>query len=113
MKGNGWALLLAVVLAARGVGLLPRGREMEELTLVSALAADRAGAAVAVTAVTGVRASQDEEPQVLTGKGQSLAEACRGLGKRAVPSLIWGRLTAFWWGRTWPARDCGRPWTLC
>ncbi|MCI5704948.1 MAG: hypothetical protein MR272_07050 [Pseudoflavonifractor sp.] len=89
MKGNGWALLLAVVLAARGVGLLPRGREMEELTLVSALAADRAGAAVAVTAVTGVRASQDEEPQVLTGKGQSLAEACRGLGKKgsAVPYL--------------------------
>lgn len=89
MKGNGWALLLALVLAARGAGLLPRGREMEELVLVAALAADGSPSAVTVTAVTGVRTSQDEEPQVLTGTGQSLAEACQGLGEQdgTVPYL--------------------------
>lgn len=89
MKGNGWALLLTLVLAARGAGLLPRGREMEELALVSALAADRTASEVTVTAVTGVRVSQNEEPQVLTGAGQSLAEACQGLGEKdsAVPYL--------------------------
>lgn len=89
MKGNGWALLLALVLAARGAGLLPRGQEMEELALVAALAADGSASAVTVTAVTGVRISQDEEPKVLTGKGASLAEACQGLKKQddAIPYL--------------------------
>lgn len=84
MKGKGLALLLAVVLAARGAGLLPPGREMEELALVSALAADRTASAVTVTAVTGVRASQNEEPRVLAGEGQSLAEACHGLGEKGT-----------------------------
>lgn len=79
MKGRVWAAVLAVILAARGAGILPRGREMEELALIAALAVDQAGHGVTVTAVTGVRASQGEEPEVLTGAGESLAAACRAV----------------------------------
>ena len=79
MKGRVWAVVLAVILAARGAGILPRGQEMEELALITALAVDQAGHGVTVTAVTGVRASQGEEPEVLTGAGKSMAAACRAM----------------------------------
>lgn len=72
MKKGCWAAVLAFLLAAGCLGSLPRGREMEELQLVTALALDGRR----VTAVTGVRASEGEEPQILTGEGDSLAAAC-------------------------------------
>lgn len=78
MKGHRWALALALLLAAKGAGLLPQGREPEERKLVSALAVD-GDREISVTAVTGVRTTEDEEPEVLTGTGDSLAAACREL----------------------------------
>lgn len=78
MKNGKWVLLLALLLAARGTGLLPAGRGLEERKLVTALAVDGTGE-IALTAVTGVRASEDEEAEVLTGTGDSLAAACRAL----------------------------------
>lgn len=72
MKKGYWAIALALLLAAGSLGALPRGREMEELKLITALALD----GQKVTAITGVRASEGEEPQVLTGEGDSLAAAC-------------------------------------
>lgn len=64
------ALLALVVVEISGV--LPRSREMEELKLVTALAFD----GTKVTALTGVRVTEEEEAQALTGEGKSLAEAC-------------------------------------
>ncbi len=78
MKGGRWAILLAALLAAKGAGVLPQSREMEELKLITTLAMD-GGEVVTVTAVTGVRVTEDEEPEVFTGTGGSLAEACRTL----------------------------------
>jgi len=76
MKGRIWAVILVLALGARGAGILPQGREMEELSLIASLAADGGAGEVRVTAVTGVRASEGEEPQVLTGTGEDLARAC-------------------------------------
>lgn len=72
MKKYGLLLGLAALLAAGAFGLLPKGREMEELKLVTALAFD----GDQVTALTGVRVTEAEEAQTLTGKGESLAQAC-------------------------------------
>lgn len=79
MKGKIWAIALALLLAAKGAGLLPQGREMEELRLITALAADKRGTGVALTAVTGVRAVEGEEPQVLDGEGRDMASACQAV----------------------------------
>ena len=57
---------------------MPQDRELEERKLVSALAVDE-GERTTVTAITGVRVSEDEKPEVLTGSGDSLAAACREL----------------------------------
>ena len=78
MKGSKWALALAVLLAAKGAGVLPQSREPEERKLVAVLAVD-GEKEITVTAVTGVRASEEEEPEVLKGTGDSLAAACREL----------------------------------
>lgn len=73
-----WGLLLAALLVAKGAGILPQSRGLEERKLISALAVD-GGEEISVTAVTGVRVSEDEEAEVLTGTGDSLAKACRAL----------------------------------
>lgn len=78
MKGGRWALLLALLLVAQSGGLLPQSRGPEERKLVSALAVD-GEKEISVSAVTGVRASEDEEAEVLTGTGDCLAAACREL----------------------------------
>ena len=78
MRGRKWALILVALLMAKGAGLLPQSRGLEERKLISALAVD-GGEEITVTAVTGVRASEDEEAEVLIGNGESLAEACRAL----------------------------------
>ena len=78
MRGRKWALILVALLMAKGAGLLPQSRGLEERKLISALAVD-GGEEITVTAVTGVRASEDEEAEVLIGHGESLAEACRAL----------------------------------
>ena len=72
LRESKWILALALLLAAGSLGALPKGREMEELKLITALALD----GDKVTAITGARASEGEEPQVLTGEGESLAAAC-------------------------------------
>lgn len=78
MGKKGWAIALALLLAGKGAGLLPQGREPEGRRLVSALAVD-GGREVRLTAVTGARASEQETAEVLTGTGDSLAAACREL----------------------------------
>lgn len=75
MKKSYWVAALALLLAAQGFGILPKGREMEGLKLVTALAFDDTKA----TALTGVRVTEAEEAQVLTGEGESLAAACNEL----------------------------------
>lgn len=76
MRGRLWAALIGTVLLLRGAGVLPDGREMEELTLITALGLD-GGEMVQVTAVTGIR--QDQEAEVLTGTGMGPASACRDM----------------------------------
>lgn len=71
-------MVLLALLAFRALGLLPRGRGLEERKLVTALAADGEGE-ITLVAVTGIRASEEEEAEVLTGTGDSLAAACREL----------------------------------
>lgn len=78
MNGHRWALLLAALVAAGGLWAMPRAREPEALQFITALAVD-SGEEVSVTAVTGVRSSEQEEPEVLKGKGGSLAAACGDL----------------------------------
>lgn len=79
MKKGEWAALLLFVVGAAGLGLLPQGRELEELTLLTRLAVDRTGETVTVTALVGARAAEGEEPTFLTGTGPSLAEAVAAL----------------------------------
>ena len=78
MSGHKWALLLAALVAAGGVWAMPQAREPEALQLITALAVD-GGKEVLVTAVTGVRSSEDEEPEIIKGKGDSLTAACGSL----------------------------------
>ncbi len=83
MKKHWLFLSLLVLLAAGPFGALPKSREMEELKLVTTLALD----GERVTAVTGVRTTEEETAQALTGEGKSLAEACyalRGSSARRV-----------------------------
>ena len=75
MKKYGLLLPVLILLAAGAFGLLPKGREMEELKLVTVLAFD----GNRVTALTGVRVTESEEARALTGEGESLAEACSQL----------------------------------
>lgn len=87
MKGRSWAAVFLALLAAKGAGILPKGREMEEQKLVTALALDGTKA----TAVTGVRVTEEEEPEVLTGEGASLAEACGDLRGSSVRRAYLGQ----------------------
>lgn len=82
MKRHGWALALALLLGVKTLGLLPWAREPEERKLVTALAVD-GGEEVRVTGITGVRVTEEEEAEVLTGTGPSLAQACRSLRGRS------------------------------
>lgn len=91
MKGTKWAFaMLAVLLAAKAFGLLPQGREPEERKLVSALAVD-GWEEVTVTAVTGVRISEEEEAEVLKGTGEDLTSACRDLRSRSTRQAYLGQ----------------------
>lgn len=78
MNGHRWALLLAALVWAGGVGAMPQAKEPESLQLITALAVD-GGEKITATAVTGVRATEDEEPEVLKGEGDSLTAACGDL----------------------------------
>lgn len=77
MKGGKWGLPALAVLLAVG-GALPQSREPEGRRLITALAVD-GESPVAVTGVTAVRVTEEEEPETLSGEGKSLAEACREL----------------------------------
>ena len=86
-KGR-WLAVLAGVLLLGGAG--PRAREMEELRLVTALALD-GGEEIRATAVTGVRASEDEEPELLTGAGETMAQACAALRESSARRAYLGQ----------------------
>ncbi len=77
MKKRYYALALFFALLV-GLGL-PKGREIEELQLITALAVDRGDERIELTAVTGVRAGEGEEPEVLTGQGDDLEAACQAV----------------------------------
>ena len=79
MKKGLWALALVALLAVKGTGLLPQSRGLEEWKLVTALALDREDGRVTATALTGVRTTEEEEPETFSGEGASLAEACAAL----------------------------------
>lgn len=74
---------LMALIAAFALGLFPKSRAMEQLQLITALAFDGTGEGVRVTALTGVRLTEAEEAQVLTGEGESLAAACSELRNRS------------------------------
>jgi len=84
-------VILFLALLGRYAGALPQGREMEELSLITTLAADRKGSGVAVTAVTGVRAGEDEEPKILTGNGSTLSDACQAAQKTQASHAYLGQ----------------------
>lgn len=90
MNGHKWALLLAGLLAAGGIWAMPRAREPESLRLITALAVDRGGE-ISVTAVTGVRSSEEEEPEILKGKGDSLTAACGELREHSARRAYLGQ----------------------
>lgn len=69
----------AAALLLLALGALSPGREIEERSLITALAADRAEGGVTVTALTGVRATGEEQPQTLTGAGADMGAACRAV----------------------------------
>ena len=71
--------VLLLILALTATSGLPRGREIEELQLITALAADRVEDGIALVGITGVRAGEGEQPQVLTGQGRDMAEACQAV----------------------------------
>lgn len=100
MKGGKWVLVLAVLLAAKGADVLPKSREPEERKLVTALAVD-GGEKVSVTAVTGVRVSEDEEPEVLAGEGDSLAAACQELRGESSRRTYLGQTEQLLLGESW------------
>ena len=76
MNGKKLPLALAALLAAKALGLLPQSRELEEWKLVTTLALDKRDGEITATALTGVRTTEEEEPETFTGEGASLAEAC-------------------------------------
>ena len=81
MKTSKWAR--ALLAGALALGVLPKSRAMEQLQLVTTLAFDESGGETKATALTGVRVTEAEEAQVLTGEGESLAAACGELRNRS------------------------------
>lgn len=80
-RGSRLVVALAIW-AAWGLGWLPQGTEPEERRPVTVLAFD---GGTRITALTGVRATEAEEAEVLSGTGSSVAEACgalRGVSSR-------------------------------
>lgn len=69
----------ALLLCAGLLGLLPKSREPEELTLLTQVAVDRVGDRVMVTALAGARVTEDEEPEIMEGEGSTLEEAFASL----------------------------------
>lgn len=86
-----WIFLPVLLLAAKPLGLLPQSRGLEEWKLVTALALDQAEARVTATALTGVRVTEDEEPEVFTGEGPSLAQACAALRESSARRTYLGQ----------------------
>ncbi len=90
MRKGTWAAALGLALLLAGRGALAGGREMESLKLVTALAVDGEGE-VQVTAVTGVRTTEEEKPEVLGGRGTTLAEACQDLRETSARRAYLGQ----------------------
>lgn len=83
-----YCILFLILALAAGSGL-PQGIEIEERQLVTALSVDRIEGEILLTAVTGVRASEDEEPEILAGQGIDMSEACQAIqGSRASQAYL-------------------------
>lgn len=91
MSEHKWAAALLALLYAGSLGALPQGREPEALKLVTALAVD-GGEETKMTAVTGVRSSEDEKPEVLTGTGDSLTAAWGDLRENSARRAYLGQV---------------------
>lgn len=90
MSGHKWALLLAALVALGGIWAMPQAREPESLQLITALAVD-GGEKTTLTAVTGVRSSEGEAPEVLRGMGDSLIAACGDLRENSARRAYLGQ----------------------
>lgn len=77
MKKKYYALACFLLLLL-GMGL-PQSREMEELQLITALSVDGGEGEISLTALTAVRASDDEPPETLAAQGFDMDSACRGI----------------------------------
>lgn len=90
MKSRGWIIPLVFAVLAGGMGALPQSREIEGLKLVSALAID-GREELSVTALTAVRATEKEEPEIFSGTGDSLGAACRKLRESSARRAYLGQ----------------------
>lgn len=84
-------LLLALGLflgAAAGLGILPEGRELEELALIRALGMDASGTGVAVTAASGEQ--RERGVRVNTAAGDTVSGACRSLRAKGEGDTFYG-----------------------
>jgi len=91
MKKPFFYIILILALLGRYVGALPRGREMEELSLITTLAADQTDNGIKVTAVTGVRAGESAKADVLTGTGKDFSKACQDAQKTQALHAYFGQ----------------------
>lgn len=98
MKRVAGCVVLALLLL--GLGGLSGGREIEERSLITALAADRTYTGVTLTAITGVRASEGEEPQVLTGAGADMETACEAVQQVQATHAYLGQADKLLLGQT-------------
>lgn len=71
--------VLLLILALAATSGLPHGRELEERQIITALCVDRFDAEISLTALTAVRASENEEPELLAAQGFDMDSAIRSL----------------------------------
>lgn len=89
MKGKLLSVGLAVLILWQGAEFFPQRQEMEARKPVTALALDDG---TRVTALTGVRATEAEEAEVLTGSGESLSAACADLRSSSARRVYLGQV---------------------
>ena len=91
----------ALLLLSGALGLLPKGREPEELTLLTQLAVEKAGEEVVLTALAGGRAEEGEDPELLTGRGPTLSAAVEDLTDPPLRRPYLGQTEALLVGCEW------------
>lgn len=71
--------VLLLILALAATSGLPRGQELEERQIITALCVDRSDDEISLTALTAVRASENEETELLAAQGLDMDSAIRAL----------------------------------